>query len=140
MKKKARLKPLRTNEGPTPAEPAVVGEKTGFRSIRDYLRRVNWPIVAMVLVIKAVILLFGAASYQVLANKRIETWRGWLEIWHRWDSMRYLRIAEVGYTNIGPDRHDLIGSPLFSWIVRSVALFFQDYLLSGFIVAGIASV
>jgi len=102
--------------------------------------KIDWSIVWMVLSLKALVLVYGAAAYQVLTNKRIESWYGYLEIWHRWDSMRYFRVAEHGFTNVGPDRADLTGSPLFPWIVRAFSLVFRDTLMSGFIVAGIASV
>ncbi len=96
-------------------------------------------IIGWVLASKVILLVFGAASYELFQNKWVETWRGWLDIWYRWDSMRYIRIAEFGYSNTGPDRHDLMGFPLYGWVVRGFAYVFQDYLLSGFIVTLIAT-
>lgn len=114
----------------------------GIRALtaNSYIRKVDWPLVATILAIKGLILVFGAASYQLLSNKRIESWRGWLEIWNHWDSLRYVRLAETGYTNLGSYRADLVGFPLYPWLVRAFSFIFQDPLVSGFIVTGLASV
>lgn len=108
--------------------------------VRLFLRQFDWSLVAMILAIKGLIYVFGAQSYQLLANKRIEGWRGWLEIWNRWDSLRHMRLAEFGYTNVGVARADIVGFPLYPWVVRLGALLLQDYLVSGFVVSGVASV
>ena len=97
-------------------------------------RSLVWTILA----IKGVILLFGVQSYLLLMNKPIERWYGWLEIWNRWDSLRHIRLAQIGYTGVGSDRADLIGLPLYPWLVRLFAVIFQDYLFSAFIVSGLA--
>lgn len=100
----------------------------------------DWSLVWTILAIKGLVLLFGVQFYYALANKPIEHWRGWLEIWNQWDSLRHLRLAETGYTNVGTERYDIFGFPLYPWLVRVFAFVFRDYLLSAFIVSGVATV
>lgn len=105
---------------------------------REQWQQFDRSLVWTILAIKGVILLFGVQSYLLLMNKPIDSWYGWLEIWNRWDSLRHIRLAQIGYTGVGSDRADLIGLPLYPWLVRLFAVIFQDYLLSAFIVSGLA--
>lgn len=105
-----------------------------------FWQRLDWSLIALILAVKALIFFFGVQSYRVLANKQLENWHDWLDIWNRWDSLRHIRLAQIGYSGAGSDKADIIGFPLFPWLVRFFALVFQDYLLSAFIVSGIASV
>jgi len=107
---------------------------------RGQWRELDWSLVWMILAVKGLIFVFGVQSYLTLANKPIATWHGWLDIWNRWDSLRHLRIAQIGYSGIGSDKADIFGFPLFPWLVRLFAFIFQDYLLSSFIVSGLASI
>jgi len=100
--------------------------------------QLDWSLVWTSLAVKGVILVFGVQSYLLLMNKPIGSWYGWLEIWNRWDSVRHIRLAQIGYTGIGAERADLIGFPLYPWLVRLFAIIFQDYLISAFIVSGLA--
>ncbi len=109
-------------------------------SARSFIRQIDWPLVRMNVAIKALLVVFGAICYKLFDNQKIDGWYGWLTMWHRWDSLRHLRIAQTGYVNVGPERTDLVGLPLYPWIVRAFAFIFQDYLISGFIVAGLASI
>ena len=107
---------------------------------RGQWRELDWSLVWMILAVKGLIFVFGVQSYLTLANKPIATWYGWLDIWNRWDSLRHLRIAQIGYSGIGSDKADIFGFPLYPWLVRLFAFIFQDYLLSSFIVSGLASI
>jgi Dolichyl-phosphate-mannose-protein mannosyltransferase len=109
----------------------------------ENLRQGRWldhRVVLMVLAVKGVLILFAGQSYQVFENKTIPTLYGWLEIWNRWDSLRHLRLAESGYTSVGEWRMDIVGFPLYPWLVRLCAFVVQDYLVSAFVVSGVASV
>jgi hypothetical protein len=108
--------------------------------IDKFRKNFDWSLVWTILAIKGLVLLFGVQAYYALANKPIEHWRGWLEIWNYWDSLRHARLAESGYTNVGIERYDIVGFPLFPWITRLFALIFQDYLVSGFIVSTLATI
>lgn len=101
-------------------------------------QNLDWSLVGIILAVKGLILLFGVQAYLTLTNQPLNSWYGWLEIWNRWDSLRHIRLAQIGYTGIGSDRADLIGFPLYPWLVRLFAFIFQDYLISAFIVSGLA--
>lgn len=103
-------------------------------------QRLDWSLIWTILATKALVLLFGVQIYKALLIKPMDKWYGWFEIWNRWDSIRYVRIAQFGYSGAGSDRNDIFGFPLFPWLVRLFAFIFQDYLISGFIVAGFASI
>jgi len=103
-----------------------------------FRQQLDWSLVWTILTVKGVIFLFGVQTYLLLMNKPIATWYGWLEIWNRWDSLRHIRLAQIGYSGVGSDKADLIGFPLYPWIVRLFAIIFQDYLISAFIVSGLA--
>ncbi|MBA3786656.1 MAG: glycosyltransferase family 39 protein [Acidobacteria bacterium] len=105
---------------------------------RQHWQQLDWSLVWMILAVKGIIFVFGVQSHLSLMNKPIERWYGWLEIWNRWDSLRHIRLAQIGYTGVGSDRADLIGFPLYPWLVWLFALIFPDYLVSAFIVSGLA--
>lgn len=103
-------------------------------------QRFDWSVLWTILAVKALIFVVGVQIYYTSANKPIETWHGWLDIWNRWDSLRHMRIAEIGYSGAGSDRADIFGFPLYPWLVRLFAVIFRDYLVSSFIVSGVASI
>src|SRR5438132_6279337 len=102
------------------------------------LSKRDWLVVGWALAIKCLVFLFGAESYRILENKQLPGPHGWLEIWNRWDSLHYLRIAEFGYS--AKDTLQAWFYPLFPWCVCLVAQATGDYLVGAFIVAGVASV
>src|SRR5437588_4512225 len=59
--------------------------------------RDDWLVMAWVLASKLLLFLFGIKSFQILEDKYLPTGNSWLEIWNRWDSLIYQRIAQVGY-------------------------------------------
>jgi hypothetical protein len=103
------------------------------------LRQRELRTLAMVICIKALLFLFGAQSYQVLENRRVVGLRGWLEIWNRWDSLNYQKLAQFGYGATGDLQPLLVFYPLFPWSVRLFAFVIRDYLVSAFIVSTISS-
>ncbi|MEO6050699.1 MAG: glycosyltransferase family 39 protein [Pyrinomonadaceae bacterium] len=127
------LRPER-NDVSTQVEPPVALQANSL------LRQIDWQIVGIVLGIHAVVMIYGAAAYQLLFNERVKGWHGLLAMWNRWDALRHVRIAEVGYTNVGDARADLVGFPLYPWLVRLFSYVFQDTQLSAFIVSGLATI
>ncbi len=109
-----------------------------MESVRRIGRRIDWSLVGTILAVKGLIILFAVQCYKTLADKPIDTWYGWLELWNRWDSLRHLRLEQFGYSGVGSERPDLIGFPLFPWVVRLFSLVFRDYLVSSFVVSGLA--
>ena len=126
------------SEQTIPNEAAPVYDGDGWTFIRQQWQQLDWSLVGTVLAVKAVILVFGVQSYLTWMNKPLEKWYDWLEIWNRWDSLRHIRLAQFGYKGIGSERADLIGFPLHPWLVRLFAVVFQDYLISAFVVSGLA--
>src|SRR5580765_417507 len=120
---------------PTQSPPAAtIAEPTRMR-----LCQREWRLLAFVLALKAVLFLFAVQSYQVLQNQRVAGVRGWLEVWNRWDSLNYQKLAEFGYSASGELKPLLVFYPLYPWTVRLFALVFRDYLVSAFIVSTLAS-
>jgi dolichyl-phosphate-mannose-protein mannosyltransferase len=66
--------------------------------------------------------------------------RGWLEIWNRWDALNYQKLAQYGYSATGETAPLLVFFPLYPWTVRLFAFATHDYLLSAFLVSGLASI
>ncbi len=93
----------------------------------------------MVIAFKALLFLFAGQSYQVLQNQRLAGVRAWFEIWNRWDSINYQKLAEFGYNARDEMRPRLVFYPLYPWAVRLFAFITHDYLISAFIVSTIAS-
>jgi hypothetical protein len=96
----------------------------------------DWLVVGWTLAIKFLLIFYGGKSFQVLQNERPKGVHGWLELWNQWDSIHYQKLAEVGYEAI--DSIKTWFYPLFPWSVRLVAFVARDYLVSAFIVSGIA--
>lgn len=95
--------------------------------------------IAIVISIKALLFLFAVQAYQVLQNQRVVGRRGWLEIWNRWDTLNYQKLAQFGYGATG-ELQPLMGFyPLYPWTVRLFAFVTGDYLVSAFIVSTLAS-
>jgi len=103
------------------------------------IRRVprdDWLVMAWVLASKLLLFLFGIKSFQILEDKYLPTGNSWLEIWNRWDSLIYQRIAQVGY-----DPNYVWKAwfyPLFPWSVRLAYHFCGDYLTGAFLVSGVS--
>jgi Gpi18-like mannosyltransferase len=100
----------------------------------------NSKIIATVLVIKFLILVFAAQSYQIVTDQRLEGTNSFLGIWKRWDAVSYLKIAESGYTAIGEDRFLIVFFPFYPVLIALLGIVLGDNLLSAFIVSGIASI
>ncbi len=97
-------------------------------------------VAAMVLVIKAAVLVFGALSFQVTNNERVDTLTQLLSIWNRWDGPQYLLIAQHGYAPTGDQRLALAFFPLYPWLIRLTGVVVRDAVLSAFLISTIASV
>src|SRR5438552_18843975 len=96
-------------------------------------------VAAMVLVIKAAVLVFGALSFQVTDNERVRTLIQLLSIWNRWDGPQYLLIAQHGYAPTGNQRLALAFFPLYPWLIRLTEIIVRDAVLSAFLISTVAS-
>jgi Mannosyltransferase (PIG-V) len=101
------------------------------------LPREDWLVIGWVLAIKLLLFVFGAKSFQILENRPLPEKCGWLEIWNQWDAIHYQHFAQFGYTSSYELKAWLY--PLFPWCTRWVAWLTGNYLVSAFIVSGLAS-
>jgi Dolichyl-phosphate-mannose-protein mannosyltransferase len=108
-----------------------------FKRVTSLLSKRDGIVIGWTLSIKIVLFLFGAVTYQVLENKPVPGVHGLLALWNRWDALAYQQLAEFGYHMSGEFKTWFY--PLFPWTVRSVAWVTGDYMVSAFIVSGIAS-
>ena len=77
-------------------------EKSHRRGLFLILPKEDWLAIGWTLAIKLLLLVFAAESLQILTNQRSIGFRRALELWNRWDSPHYLRLAEFGYSNTDP--------------------------------------
>src|SRR5436305_400477 len=96
-------------------------------------------LVALMLAIKALVLLFGAQAYVISSNKGLTSAYDWLAIWNRWDAPHYLDIARMGYVAEGVEARWIVFYPLYPWLVRACAFVLRDGLASAFFVSTVAS-
>ncbi|HVF56883.1 MAG TPA: mannosyltransferase family protein, partial [Pyrinomonadaceae bacterium] len=105
-----------------------------------FFKRLDWPIVSLMLAVKALLFVFGAQAFVVLQNKRLDSPDNWLEIWNRWDAPHYLDIAQSGYVATGVESRWIVFYPLYPWLVRVFAFVFREYVFSAFVVSTLASI
>ncbi|HET7512785.1 MAG TPA: hypothetical protein VFJ88_08455, partial [Chthoniobacterales bacterium] len=102
----------------------------------ERLSQWDWQTIGLVLAIKVLVLSYGL---QAIASVSL-VHPNWLEIWHRWDAMHYIRLAEQGYAAVGDSRVSLVFFPLYPWLVRLTAVVTSNYMLAALIVSGAASI
>ncbi|HEX8291934.1 MAG TPA: mannosyltransferase family protein [Pyrinomonadaceae bacterium] len=96
--------------------------------------------VALVLAVKALVLLYGVQAFLVWKNERVGSLYNWLAIWNRWDAPHYLDIARAGYVSAGVEARWIVFFPLYPWLVRAASWAVRDELPAAFLVSGVASV
>ena len=104
------------------------------------LTAADWSLVAMVLIVKATVLIYGALSFQITNDERVRSLTQLLSIWNRWDGHQYLLIAQHGYGAAGDQRLALAFFPLYPWLIWLLAIVVRDAVLSAFLVSTVASV
>jgi hypothetical protein len=102
------------------------------------LKKDDWLVVGWVLAVKFLLFVFGAKSYMILEDKSLQGAHAWFEIWNRWDSLHFERLAQFGYS--ATDTLKAWFYPLFPWSVRLFGHLTGDYLVGAFIVSAIASI
>jgi hypothetical protein len=99
--------------------------------------RADWVVVGWALTTKLVLFVFGAKTFQILQNQRVNGVYQSLQLWNHWDSAHYLRLAQFGYSS-----NDVLQSwfyPLFPWCVRFFAYFTRgDFYIAGLVVSAVA--
>jgi hypothetical protein len=102
-------------------------------------RWLNLNVILTVLIAKALVLIFAAQAFLTVGEKPLNANESFLGIWNRWDAVQYLKIAQEGYVSKGDDRFLIVFFPLYPALVAMLQVIVRDYLLSAFIVSGIAS-
>lgn len=105
-----------------------------------FVRRLDWKLVGMILLIKGLLFIFAARGFQILEDKKADGIYGALEIWNRWDSANYIKLAQNGYLGQGEMRPLLVFYPLLPWLTRYLSLFVGDYLISALLISTVASI
>src|SRR4051812_13673292 len=100
----------------------------------------DYKTIAVVLGIKLLILIFAYQSFQIVNDQPVKDFYGTFQMWERWDAISYLRLAELGYTGSGENRFLIVFFPLYPALTALVGIVVRDYLISAFIVSGIASI
>ena len=111
-------------------------KKLRWSRVFSALPKQDWLVIGWTITTKLLLLVLGVESFQILSNQRITNLRDWLEIWNRWDSLHYLKLAEFGYSSADPMKAWLY--PLFPWTVRVFAWVTRDYLVAAFVVSGLS--
>lgn len=112
--------------------------KSGLTAKR--FRWLDWNAAGIVLVVKMLVLFFGSQSYQVITDKPLVSPNGFFGIWNRWDAVNYLDIAQLGYLQSGNFRFQIVFFPFYPALTAAFNFVIDDYLISAFVVSGIASV
>ncbi len=107
--------------------------------LKPQMRR-DARLIGMMLAIKAVCMVFAVQSFHVWADQPISGWRGWLEVWNRWDAVNYLKLAEFGYHSTGEMRPMMVFYPLYPWFINLLTYVTRDYLVSAFLISTVASI
>jgi hypothetical protein len=115
-------------------------KRASFERLSSVLGKLDWQTIGLILTIKAIFYVYGTQAFQTLTNGSIGGIHGWLTLWNRWDAAHYMDLAENGYQSTGEPRFLIVFYPLFPWLTRVVALAFGNYIFSGLITAGVASV
>src|SRR5947209_1074568 len=121
------------HEGHSKHEAAARREGSRLASLLDA------RLVALMLAVKALVLVYGAQAYVVSSNHSLASLYDWLSIWNRWDAPHYLDIARAGYVAEGLEARWIVFYPLYPWLVRACAFVLQDELVSAFFVSAVAS-
>jgi len=101
------------------------------------LQSADWIVVGWVLAIKLLLFVLAVKSYPIFWERYLKGPHQWFDIWNRWDAVHYQRIAQFGYAATGVTKAFY---PLFPWCIRIVTYITGSYLVSAFVVAGVASI
>jgi Mannosyltransferase (PIG-V) len=110
--------------------------KEWWRRGTRWLPADDWLVIGWAMATKALLLLFGVASYQALEDEKLPFGWSWLEIWNQWDAVHFLRLGEFGYS--AADKFKAWFYPLYPWTVRFVSYLCKDFLGASFLVSGVA--
>ena len=73
----------------------------------------------------------------VLENRKYGLLESFKELWFKWDSNGYLRIAENWYSTVGDEKYDIALYPLYPILIKAANNLINNYFLSGLFVSNI---
>ncbi len=123
----------------------LTNEVVGESSVVETTNAKGWSedkyfVVGLLFVIKAVILTVTGQSNIVNRNESVGGIWEWMLLFNRWDALHYERLAEFGYGVSESLKPSMVFYPLFPWLIRVASYVTQEYVLSAFIVATLASI
>ena len=108
-------------------------------TLKQRYKWLDWNVIAMVLVIKILLLVFGYQAFKLFNQESVTSLYKVFEIWKHWDAEHYLKLGQMGYTGTGDDRFLIVYFPLLPALISIFSVFTRDYLISAFLVSFIAS-
>jgi len=99
----------------------------------------DWRVITLIATVKVISFVYATRAYQILEGKPLSGFFGWLEIWNRWDSINYLKLAQLGYSATGETKTLMGFYPLYPWLVRAFAFGSANYLLSAVVITTVAT-
>ncbi|MFQ6019690.1 MAG: mannosyltransferase family protein, partial [Dehalococcoidia bacterium] len=102
-------------------------------------RRVR-EVLTFALAVRVGLFIVGYTAVRLVDDSGARLGDLFFDIWNRWDAPHYLRIAEVGYRDVGEDRLFLVFFPLYPLTVRAFHLVIPHYVVAGVAVSLAAAV
>ena len=100
-----------------------------------HLRTLEWDVAVGIVFLKLVLFVFVLAAVPAVSNRM----RPFLSLVNQWDALRYLEVARAGYTSTGDERFNLVGLPLYPWLVRAVSWLGFGIPSAALLVSGVAT-
>ena len=89
---------------------------------------------------RVVFVVVAYAAAWIFASSMQMPREGFFQIWHRWDAIHYLAIAEHGYEGPGTVGHVTVFWPLFPLLVRGLSAVGLSGVVAGMLISAVASV
>lgn len=104
---------------------------------KTYLQRA----VLLAMVIRIMLLAVGYLVDRGIMMHSAPFWDQTLHnIFHNWDALHYIKLAEEGYQYLGEDNYILAFFPLYPYLVKSAHFLIPHYLLAALVVSFACSV
>jgi hypothetical protein len=94
-------------------------------------------VVCLCLLNRMILFIGTYLFFKVQGNSNLDFYSSFKEIWFKWDSNGYLRIAEGWYKNVGDIKFDIALYPFYPILIKIANFFIHDYFISGIFVSNI---
>lgn len=92
-------------------------------------------IILWILLSRIFIHLIAYSGYFLWINKSLHFLESFSSLWHKWDSIHYIHIAENWYTGSGEDRFLIVYFPFYPLLIKVLTFLTGNYFLSGFLIS-----